>query len=81
MHMYLFTPTTLEIHAHIQFNYACAQLWLAQRRPWFSFKIGGTSIRIKLKGDVGMSDQQKMIETRHGLESNLVPTSIFAPKS
>ena len=30
-----------------------------------------------MKGDVGMSDQK---ETRHSLESNPVPTSIFDPK-
>ena len=41
-------------------------------------KIGGTSI----KNEGGCRDVRsaKMIETRHGLESNPVPTSYFGPQ-
>ena len=49
-------------------------IWLAQA---VQLKIGATSIN-EMKGDVGMLDQQKKIETRHGLESNPVPTSILS---
>ena len=39
-----------------------------------------TSIKIRNEGGCGDVRSAKMIETRHGLESNPVPTSIFAPK-
>ena len=68
------TPCSVKLKRRGNFILRMRTIWLAQA---VQLKIGATSIN-EMKGDVGMLDQQKMIETRHGLESNPVPTSILS---